>query len=496
MSAHSPDHDPYSARRLVFWTILVANVLAYGLGVAGFYQYEKNLHQSSRTHAVQSGNANQTPGPTAPGTARADSTGAENSHGTNALTTAAMFRNACYHALQLFILHTPHLEGKVPTTLDFARWVAPLTFGTAAVFAFWRKLRRQFRRLVLMGKKHHTIICGLGEKGLELVYCHRGLHTGLASSAPKEPSARRLTRRERRVVVIEQNPQNPLISSAEDAGAVVLIGSMTEESILREARVKTAKRLVAVCGDDGTNVEVATLVQKFFRAHARKLDYPLHCVVHMTNLNLLTAFQRANITTSTITGCRLTYFDIYEFSARQLLEAWPLGPTPANGAKQRGTRIIILGFGRMGRAVAAKASETAMAKTLNLELHVFDRRAADKPERFTLRFKTAKDRRTEFYPGEVDSTSVMEKVKELCHDSNFRSMVVLTTDSDVLNTELALRLLEELKDLDVRFGVRLSSKHGLAELFADGLPSDPNRERLRAFGMIRDSCCDKAYVDD
>lgn len=501
MAGHTSTHDPFSRRRFLFWVIIIANLGVYALGVVGFRQYEQNLQ--SRIQAGSSDSAARAVVQPHHGTAGTAPAGRGEARRIEPVATGPLPWNSCYHALQLFILHTPHLEGRVPPALEFARWLAPLAFGSAAIFAFWRKLRREFRRLLLMRIHGHTIICGLGEKGLELVRCHRGLHVGLATSVTGDRPPGQATdgsaknHQREPVIVIEQDPQNPLIETAEEAGAVVLIGSVTDEALLREARIQTATRLVAVCGDDGTNVEVATRVQNLLSRHPHKGGSQLQCAVHLTSLNLLTAFQQAHVTDTAATGCQVKYFDIYEFGARELFEVWPLFAASSGSNARDKARILILGFGRMGRAVAIKTLEMAKQSVGALEIHVFDRNAKAKQQRVSFRFGTGKNPLPIIpHEGQVDSSETIDEIKTLCADNSFRPMLFFTTDSDILNVELALRLSTELKDPETRFAVRLTSTHGLAKLFAGGLPGDPQGKRLRAFGMIRDSCCHRAYVGD
>jgi len=68
--------------------------------------------------------------------------------------------------------------------------------------------------------RNHTIICGLGQKGLLL--------------------ARRLRERGERVVVIERNEENDLIRAARDVGAVVMLGDATEPYMLNRAGISHA----------------------------------------------------------------------------------------------------------------------------------------------------------------------------------------------------------------------------------------------------------------
>ena len=120
--------------------------------------------------------------------------------------------------------------------------IGMLSLVTAALAAYLIKADR-LQMLRLRRLRKHVVICGLGDKGLLLVKAFR------ARGSP--------------VVVIEQNDTNDRIPSCREHDAIVLIGNATERAMLDMARVREAQYLIAVCGPDATNAEVA--------AHARAM---------------------------------------------------------------------------------------------------------------------------------------------------------------------------------------------------------------------------------
>ena len=80
---------------------------------------------------------------------------------------------ALYGAVQLFILHTPHLGGTVNFQLEAGRWLAAACFGLTALLALHRIFRSEFSRFLHVFRHGYVVICGLGEIGSRLAREYR-----------------------------------------------------------------------------------------------------------------------------------------------------------------------------------------------------------------------------------------------------------------------------------------------------------------------------------
>ena len=149
-----------------------------------------------------------------------------------------------YLSLQLFVLQSSAFEigSKIPGALQVARFLSPAIGAYTLFQAFLEVFENQLHLLRLFVTWDHTIICGLGQKGLLLV--------------------RDQLKANQYVVVIERDSNNPGIDICRELGALVLIGDARDGMILRKAGVKRAKYLFVVCGEDGTNVETAEQAQR------------------------------------------------------------------------------------------------------------------------------------------------------------------------------------------------------------------------------------------
>lgn len=141
-----------------------------------------------------------------------------------------------YLTLQLFILSWSP-EGPVPVTLQVARFAAPVVAVLGAAAILRALVAGQLGVLQARFMHGHTVICGAGRKGSAL--------------------AAELSRSGSRVVVVDLEDGESRISEFAEATVVKIRGDATQPHPLRRARVGAARRIVALCGEDGRNVEVA-----------------------------------------------------------------------------------------------------------------------------------------------------------------------------------------------------------------------------------------------
>jgi len=123
------------------------------------------------------------------------------------------------------------------------------------------KIRKWWRNRRFL--RNHVIICGLGRKGMQLA-------EGFAGEG-------------HRVVIIEIDKDNNLISQCRKKGMMVLIGDAANEELLKKAGIKKARYLISVCGEDKTNTEVAEKCRNLAEnSHNRNLT----CSIHIENPRL------------------------------------------------------------------------------------------------------------------------------------------------------------------------------------------------------------------
>ncbi|MBD3237331.1 MAG: hypothetical protein GF330_11545, partial [Candidatus Eisenbacteria bacterium] len=237
---------------------------------------------------------------------------------------ANFWLEAAYRTLQLFLLEDGMLagaRGAYPWQLEVARFAAPLVTALTGVTALLTVLRDEFSRLRLRQMHGHTIICGLGEKGILLLerFRDRG-----------EP-----------VVGIERDLDSDALRRARRRGAICLAGDAREPDLLARARAARARRVIAVCGEDGTNTEIAANCGALVRGMAGR---SLTCLAHVTDPRLCGLLRQREIMGPLGGSFWLELFSIYDIGARAMLRDHP----PFDPASAALPRVLLAGLGRMG----------------------------------------------------------------------------------------------------------------------------------------------------
>lgn len=145
-----------------------------------------------------------------------------------------------YYTFMLFRLSVPYAP-PYPATLEIARWLAPATVIYAAFRAVASVFAQQWAEFrVRLWSRGHVIVCGLGNYGTRLACAFHDQGTNVV------------------VLCKDATPPGPAgLHECRVRGIPVLAGDATDPLALERAAVRRAACLVAVCGDDGTNADVA-----------------------------------------------------------------------------------------------------------------------------------------------------------------------------------------------------------------------------------------------
>ncbi len=238
------------------------------------------------------------------------------------------FLDALYRATTLFAFGGT-VPPPVPTTLQIARILAPVLTGYAAIGTVLALTREQARVLgIRLFVRNHVIVAGLGEAGSRLAQ----------SLVDHEP-----------VVVIESNPVSELLPAARARGVRVLIGPATDEVMLRRAGINHARSLVALCGRDGTNVDVAAAATKGRENGAKRLTI----FAHLRDLDLWRSLAAEGATfDSKHAEVRLEYFNMLATGAQLLLERHPPFLSPPETAEQPWRpHVLLVGVEGVGEQI-------------------------------------------------------------------------------------------------------------------------------------------------
>ena len=245
------------------------------------------------------------------------------------------FLTLVYLTLQLFFLVSGDLDGSVPVGLNVARFLAPFLMASATVAALLVVLLKiESVRIRLMSG--HAIVSGLGEKGSLLV----------RSLGERDE--------EKGVVVIERDPDNQFLQAARLSGARVVIGDAREDKILRRAGAQRAAHLIAVCGDDGVNAEIAIQARSLSIGRRRSA---LTCSAHIVDPRVCVLLRRAELGGGGAPEFRLDFFSVFDSGATALLRDHPPFSEPPEPGGQ-GPHVAVVGLGQLGEAVIVRMAPT------------------------------------------------------------------------------------------------------------------------------------------
>jgi hypothetical protein len=158
------------------------------------------------------------------------------------------------------------------------------------------------------------------------------------------------------VVVIESNPANTHLAGARERGIGVLIGDATDRALLRKAGIRRARHLIALCGSDGTNVDVAAAAVASSPVARRGV---LTVFAQLCDLDLWRSLaEDASTFGPHPPGLRLEYFNVYAIGAQLLLEGHPpfplKGSEPGDEGEFHKPHVLLVGLDGVGEQLVLR----------------------------------------------------------------------------------------------------------------------------------------------
>ncbi len=232
-----------------------------------------------------------------------------------------------YYTILLFKFSTA-ADPPYSSWLEVARWLAPLITvyaGFSVIFAIFSDRWARFRSGRLL--RGHVVICGLGRCGLRLATADWGLP----------------------VVAIDRAPSETEVEKCREHGIALLVGEATDWLLLGQAGLRRARYMVVVCGDDGTNAEVALLAQDLV---GRRLA-PLACFVHVNDESVCELLEKASLADPGRRPVKFEFFNVNRSGPRALLDSHgTFLSEPATESPQ----LIVVGSHRLGLNLVVEAA--------------------------------------------------------------------------------------------------------------------------------------------
>jgi Trk K+ transport system NAD-binding subunit len=355
-----------------------------------------------------------------------------------------------YYTLGLFVLAGIDLgmpcggPAIARALLWFALFAAPAVTAGALTEGVLRVLRADV--WALRNLRSHVVLAGCGK--LSMLY--------LTRLREKRPHVR--------VVIVEKRADHENIALARARGARVVVGDITEDTILESVRVDRAARVLLLTGDDFANLDAATKILAMAPSVGSKV------VVHVGDLRFAKALESSRVATECV------LFNSHQVAASHLVES-VLVP---HFAKTPGCDALVLGgFGRFGQTVLdelQRRKEHCVRTVVIIDAHATRAFA----EFGQLCSGEAKGERV-VIDGDITDPRVLERAQHACatHEPAF----ILGSNDDGANVRTAVSLARAWPEALVvarGFGTSTFAREiardrrftilGVGELLADSIP--------------------------
>ena len=330
-----------------------------------------------------------------------------------------------YRTFQLFTLEGgDDLEKPISWMLHVVRFTAPLTTLVAVLLTLFVIFSDQWYRFRISLMRNHVVIIGMGTKGKNVL--KENLNDG------------------EKVLVVEKDPLNPHLASYKLRKPRRIIGDSTNISILKQARIKYAKKVYLLMGDDFQQVTACMIIYDLIKKSKRKQKDSLECIMHLKNQESLHILRNHRLVQNVNDGLSLNVFNVYENAARELYQDNPPDRDGLSELSKEFIQLIIFGFGQAGEALALQSALTGHYLNWNRRtprVVIFDRMANEKVNDFRKRYPTYKNYCELIpIPMEADSPRLITELVSFLETPDSLSTVVLCFDNRTNNMLLGLQI--------------------------------------------------------
>jgi voltage-gated potassium channel Kch len=386
--------------------------------------------------------------------------------------------SAFYETLQLFFFHTPHFNPPPGFCLELARSLAAIVTLWAVGGVLWRVYKMLYRHDHYSRIRDHIVICGAGWRGLALAGDYSKAAPGAKPGTEKKPE----------IIVLERDPDSPGIQECERLGIPYLIGDASDPKLLQSVNAHQARTLIASCGNDDANLEIAIRVGDLAR-ESRSSEKMLKCYVHLANDDLRTMLRQKGVARCTGKVDISTFgTDIEENTARALFEEHLLDREAITSSMR--VHLIIMGYEETGEAVLAQAiriGQFANVEKEKLKVTVACPNAEAKESAFRKRCPAiAQVAEVEFLDRQPHDPALVSLLALASKETNHLTTCVICFPDEKLNLALAVKLGDAVKDrsIPILWWLRSCSRSGVGLLLSQELQPEPFGENVKPFGML------------
>lgn len=375
-----------------------------------------------------------------------------------------------FSAVGLIRLYDLFQPGKAPWQLIVAQFAVPGIALFSAAQLFLLGVRKNLRKALARHKFRHTIVCGLGDIGLQVVQNLRSAH---------QP-----------VVAVDLVGDSPGAATCESSGVPVVQGDAKNPQVLTSAGIRRAQTAVICTGSDSENIAIAMQIKAAHPKGTVLKTGKLQVLAEMRNDWMHKRLMASGRSTLGSAEVDVRLFNPFTNAARMLIRQLHLPPAPEFEART----FVVAGFGAYGREIALHLIRSfPVALGAKLKILVLDDRADEFRETFPVTNPVAAElAEFEFVKAKVEpGSSEMQKTVSATLESCGPLLGValgLGDDEVSLCAALEMRsLLDRTGHVHAPVYVRLEHYRQLGELVRATESFASINDRLQVFGTLEET---------
>jgi len=370
-------------------------------------------------------------------------------------------RTSIYRAIQLFLMESGNVDASVNIKLEIGRWLGvAVLFGTllkGLLTAFEHRLEA----LIVRSLSDHIIVCGAGERGLNLAYD--------------------LTNYADFVVLIDMHdhwetddPQHT------HRGLFYLKGNAGEQATLNAAAASRARSMFVIDSNDDVNLDIVTEALDVVGDSDRSL--PLVCYLHLESQDLLHHLTGFIPTQSQV---EVRPFNLNFNSMRALIQNTTIDIPVL--ASQEGKFVLVGNSPILDQCLSQLMRSCLRPDETKITITVIGKEATQRINRFTERYpQSDKLLRFESIDSEHPSTALLSLAQGMTDLSAVAIIIASESDSESLEQYLSCQQLGLFGAH--QFAIYQSDTRGIARLLSKQAPE--------FFGLFDEACNAKTIIQE
>jgi hypothetical protein len=370
--------------------------------------------------------------------------------------------------------------GQDPIQLVFAQILVPGIAAVSAAQLFLVGVRKDLRTAMARSKTKHTVVCGIGDVGMQVIQNLRGDQDGDGSADGGD---------EQEIVAIDLRDDSPGAATCEKSGVPVLKGDAKNREVLTSAGVHRAQMAIISTGSDSENMDIALQIKEIRDQAGASKHGRIQVLAEMRTNWMHKRLMASATSTLGSEAVDLRLFNPFTDAARMLIKRLHLPPGPEFEAQT----FVIVGFGLYGREIALHLIRACpVALNEKLKIIIFDEKADEEKQRFSItdpaagEFAALEFVKASVAPGSADLAEAENKLMEA---GRLLGVAVALGDDQVsLAAALELRsLLDRKEQLHVPIYVRLEHYRKLGELVRGVEGVSCFGSRVEVFGTLEET---------